>query len=55
MQKISALLMQKLLDDFQGQNIDVAAAFVENAGRFLYLLPETTERMSNMLMVRNLS
>lgn len=42
---------QKLLDDFAGLNVDTAAGLVESAGRFLYLLPETTQRMENMLEV----
>ena len=43
--------MQSLLDEFQGQNVDTAAWLVEGAGRFLYLLPETSQRMGNMLEV----
>ena len=45
--------LQRLLDDFQGPNIDVTAAFVETSGRFLSLIPETQERMENMLKVTN--
>ena len=44
--------MQALLDDFAGSNIDTAAALVENAGRFLYLLPEGHTRMANFLEVK---
>ena len=44
--------MQALLDDFVGPNIDTAAALVENAGRYLYLVPEGHTRMANMLEVR---
>lgn len=43
--------LQSLLDDFQGHNIDTAANLVEGAGRYLILLPETTQRMGNMLEV----
>lgn len=42
---------QSLLDDFVGSNIDAAAALVENAGRYLYLLSEAHTRMANMLEV----
>lgn len=45
-------LLQSLLDDFQGVNVDTAAWLVEGAGRFLYLVPETTQRMENMLEAR---
>ena len=44
-------LLQSLLDDFSAHNIDTAAWLVESAGRFLYLLPETAQRMQNMLEV----
>ena len=44
-------LLKSLLDDFVGHNIDAAAALVETAGRFLYRLPETQTRISNMLEV----
>ena len=40
-----------MLDDFAGPNVDTAAALVENAGRYLYLLPEAHTRMANMLEV----
>jgi hypothetical protein len=45
------LLLKSLLDDFVGHNVDAAAALVETAGRFLYRLPETQTRISNMLEV----
>ncbi|CAL8462985.1 g2519 [Coccomyxa elongata] len=44
-------LLKSLLDDFVGHNVDAAAALVETAGRFLYRLPETQTRISNMLEV----
>ncbi|KAK9809827.1 hypothetical protein WJX73_010709 [Symbiochloris irregularis] len=44
-------MLKALLDDFAGPNVDTAAALVENAGRFLYLLPEGHTRMANMLEV----
>ena len=44
-------LLKSLLDDFVGHNVDAAAALVETAGRFLYRLPETHTRISNMLEV----
>jgi hypothetical protein len=44
-------LLKSLLDDFVGHNVDAAAALVETAGRFLYRLPETQMRMTNMLEV----
>ena len=44
-------LLKGLLDDFSGHNVDAAAALVESAGRFLYCLPETQTRISNMLDV----
>jgi hypothetical protein len=40
-----------MLDDFTGHNIDTAANAVEAAGRFLYLLPETAQRLANRLEV----
>lgn len=43
--------LQSLLDDFSGYNIDTAAAMVENAGYFLMNLPESHQRMTNMLDV----
>ena len=48
---ISLLALQSLLDDFAGKNVDATAWLVESAGRFLYLLPETAQRMQNMLEV----
>lgn len=48
---ISLLALQSLLDDFVGKNVDTTAWLVESAGRFLYLLPETAQRMQNMLEV----
>ncbi len=47
-------LLKQLLDDFAGHNVDAAAALVETAGRFLYRLPETQTRITNMLDVRDL-
>ena len=44
-------LLKGLLDDFSGHNVDAAAALVETAGRFLFCLPETQTRISNMLDV----
>ncbi len=44
--------LQKVLDEFVHHNIDVACTMIETAGRFLFLLPETHERMSNMAQVR---
>ena len=49
-----ALYMQSLLDDFAQSNVETAATMVEAAGRFLYSLPETCVRMSNMLEVSTL-
>ena len=46
-----ALCLQSLLDAFEGHNVDTAASAVEAAGRYLYLLPETAQRMANMLEV----
>ena len=43
--------VQSLLDDFVQSNVETAATMVEAAGRFLYGLPETCIRMSNMLEV----
>ena len=43
--------VQSLLDDFVQSNVETAATMVEAAGRFLYSLPETCIRMSNMLEV----
>lgn len=45
-------LLKGLLDDFSGHNVDAAAALVETAGRYLFCLPETQTRISNMLDVR---
>ena len=42
-------MLQSLLDDFAQSNVETAATLVEAAGRFLYSLPETRVRMSNML------
>ena len=47
-------LLKGLLDDFSGHNVDAAAALVETAGRFLFCLPETQTRISNMLDVGGL-
>ena len=44
--------LQKMLDEFVHHNIDVACTMIETAGRFLFLLPETHERMNNMAQVR---
>lgn len=49
-----ALYVQSLLDDFAQSNVETAATMVEAAGRFLYSLPETCIRMSNMLEVSTL-
>ena len=48
-------LLKGLLDDFSGHNVDAAAALVETAGRFLFCLPETQTRISNMLDVSEAS
>ena len=40
-----------MLDEFVHHNIDVACTMIETAGRFLFLLPETHERMNNMAQV----
>ncbi|KAK9828252.1 hypothetical protein WJX74_005743 [Apatococcus lobatus] len=45
------VLLKSLLDDFAQSNVETAATMVEAAGRFLYSLPETCIRMSNMLEV----
>ncbi|KAK9868805.1 hypothetical protein WJX84_002149 [Apatococcus fuscideae] len=45
------VLLKSLLDDFAQSNVETAATLVEAAGRFLYSLPETRVRMSNMLEV----
>lgn len=44
-------LLKGLLDDFSGHNVDAAAALMESAGRYLFCLPETQTRISNMLDV----
>ena len=49
---LTSFLLQSLLDDFAGHNVDTAAWLVESAGRFLLLLPETAQRMQNMLEVQ---
>ncbi|KAK9806738.1 hypothetical protein WJX72_000988 [[Myrmecia] bisecta] len=43
--------LKMLLDDFSAHNVDIAAALVETAGRFLYCSPETHTRMANMVEV----
>ena len=43
--------LQRMLDEFVHHNIDVACTMIETAGRFLFLLPETHERMNNMAQV----
>ncbi|RCV34594.1 hypothetical protein SETIT_7G171600v2 [Setaria italica] len=43
--------LKACLDDFTHHNIDVACNLLETCGRFLYRLPETTIRMSNMLEI----
>ena len=47
-------LLKGLLDDFSGHNVDAAAALVETAGRYLFCIPETQTRISNMLDVSGL-
>lgn len=42
---------QLLLDDFSGHNVEAVAALLDTAGRFLYRLPETHERMATMAEV----
>ena len=43
------MMLQSLLDDFAQSNVETAVSLVEAAGRFLYSMPETHVRMSNML------
>jgi len=43
--------LQSCLDDFTHHNVDVACSLLEACGRYLYRLPESHTRMSNMLEV----
>lgn len=40
-----------MLDDFSGHNVEATAALLDTAGRFLYRLPETHDRMATMAEV----
>ncbi|CAG8543409.1 15191_t:CDS:10, partial [Acaulospora morrowiae] len=55
LQKKKTLELQEkikvLLDDFAGQNIDIACNLLETCGRFLFKSPETSIRMGNMLEI----
>lgn len=40
--------MKHLLDDFEGNNIEIFCVFLEYCGVFLYKKPETHQRVSNL-------
>ena len=44
-------LVKACLDDFSGQNIDIATTLLESCGRFLAHAPHTRARAGNILEV----
>jgi regulator of nonsense transcripts 2 len=51
---VSIRSLRRCLDDFTGGNVDVACSLLESCGRYLYRLPFTTQKMTNIMdtMVR---
>ena len=47
-------MLKRCLDDFTGNNIDVACELIESAGAFMLRQQATLPRMHNMLTVRAL-
>ena len=41
--------LRRCMDDFTGGNVDVACCLLESCGRYLYRLPHTTKKLSNIM------
>ncbi|KAL3922487.1 MAG: hypothetical protein SGILL_002183 [Bacillariaceae sp.] len=51
---VSIRCLRRCLDDFTGGNVDVACSLLESCGRYLYRLPHTNKKLTNIMdtMVR---
>jgi regulator of nonsense transcripts 2 len=43
--------LRRCMDDFTGGNVDVACCLLESCGRYLYRLPHTNKKLSNIMEI----